>query len=181
MTPLALVATEWAQLAATTAAFLGLIAVAFQLRAAAVAVSRQLHAAGEEVRALRNATSKNAYQAFASLMVNVDQTMIEHPRLRACIYSNAAQPSAEPDFAQQAEGTAEMFVDVADLVFQLRDVMPDGTAESWFAHFRKLAENSDLLRDFVKRFWESYPPDMVKELFPWVLETQDPQDEELAA
>jgi hypothetical protein len=178
MMPLALAVTEWAQLATTVAAFLGLLAVAFQLRAAAFAVSRELEAASEEVRALRNATSKSAYQAFASLMVNVDQTMIEHPRLRACIYANA-QPSAEPDFEQQAEGTAEMFVDVADLVFQLRDVMPDSTAESWFAHFRELAENSDLLRDFVERFWKSYPLEMIEELFPWVLETQAPPDEEL--
>jgi hypothetical protein len=171
MTPLALAAAEWAQLAVAAAAFLGLIAVAFQLRAAAVAVSRQLRAAGDELRTLTNATSMSAYQAFASLMVDVDRTMIDHPQLRACIYSRAPLPT-EPDFKQQAEGTAEMFVDLADLVFQLRSVMPPGTADSWFSHFRELASESELLRDFIERYWTSYPREMIEELFPWVLDGQ---------
>lgn len=106
-----------------------------------------------------------AYQSFAGLMVGVDQLMLDRKGLRELIYEGRAP---DPDEQHQAEAIAELFVDLADLVYHLRSVMPENTAESWFTHFRTLADSSPALREFVLKYHKSYPAEMMDALCPWL-------------
>jgi hypothetical protein len=106
-----------------------------------------------------------AYQAFAALMIEVDQLMLDRKGLRELVYEGR---NPNPDEQHEAEAIAELFVDLADLVYHLRSVMPENTAESWFTHFGTLADSSPALREFVLKYHKSYPTEMMDALCPWL-------------
>ncbi|TML26498.1 MAG: hypothetical protein E6G35_10610 [Actinobacteria bacterium] len=157
-----------ATVAAGLASVGSLLAVAWQLKSLARQTkeqAKQAEAAAEGIRA-------SVYLTVTQTMIGIDQFLIDRPRLRAKLYGELPTDDVELS-GQQAEGGAEMLVDMFDMVVSNVHHISDPLEDGWRNYMVAVMQESATMREFWKRSREWYSPELRQILDGSPVEVED--------